>query len=306
MAEPDRNTIREAYLETQAFICERISAVDGKGVFKSDSWKREGGGGGLTRILSEGAVLEKAGVNFSAVEGEVTPLMAKSLKMDAKSFFATGVSIVMHPHNPFVPIIHMNIRYFETDRGKYWFGGGIDLTPHYVIPEQAAAFHRAIKEVCDRYDADWYPKFKQEADDYFYIPHRNETRGIGGIFYDHLAAGHGHEKQDILDFSLDVGRLFPEVYEELIEDNRNHPYGEAHKEWQKIRRGRYVEFNLVYDRGTRFGLVSNGRTESILMSLPAEAKWMYDHHPPEGSAEAQTLALLKKDVDWINYGSTNA
>lgn len=296
----NRQVIKEEYQKIQSEICEKIAAVDGQGDFQKDSWSREGGGGGLTRIFQDGNVLEKAGVNFSAVEGEVTPAMSKNLNMDAKTFFATGVSIVMHPKNPHVPIIHMNIRYFETDTGTYWFGGGIDLTPHYVVPEQASFFHREVKKVCDRFDPEWYPLFKKEADDYFFIPHRNETRGVGGIFYDHLIEDAKHSKEDIFYFSLEVGRLFSEVYSQLINENREKAFSEAEKEWQRIRRGRYVEFNLVYDRGTRFGLVSNGRTESILMSLPLEARWEYDHHPPEESKEAETLNHLKKGIDWIN------
>ncbi|MGB6038204.1 MAG: oxygen-dependent coproporphyrinogen oxidase [Cryomorphaceae bacterium] len=296
----DRKQIEVSYRQIQSLICEKIEQTDGSGKFIEDSWERDGGGGGLTRVMSEGNVLEKAGVNFSAVEGEVTPMMAKNLGMDAKWFFATGVSIVMHPHNPHVPIIHMNIRYFETDKGDYWFGGGIDLTPHYVIEKQAKQFHNSLKSVCDQFDSEWYSKFKKQADDYFYIPHRNETRGIGGIFYDHLSEDSNHSKADILDFSLALGRLFPEIYSSLIDKNRSKSYSESEKEWQKLRRGRYVEFNLVYDRGTRFGLLSNGRTESILMSLPKEANWFYDFKAETGSPEAKTLSLLKKEIDWVN------
>lgn len=306
MSRPDRHTIEKAYRDIQSMICDRISRADGKGVFQKDSWTREGGGGGLTRILASGDALEKAGVNFSAVKGKVTPMMAQSLNMDADEFFATGVSIVMHPNNPHVPIIHMNIRYFETDTGNYWFGGGIDLTPHYIVPEQAAFFHRETKAICDPFNNDWYPRFKKEADDYFFIPHRNETRGVGGIFYDHLSENEEASKEDIFRFSLALGELFPRVYEDLMNRNRNKDFGQAEKEWQLIRRGRYVEFNLVYDRGTRFGLVSNGRTESILMSLPFEARWLYDHQPSIGSQEEFTLNHLKKGIDWINFESKGA
>lgn len=299
MSSPGRQEIEAAYRKIQSLICEKIEQTDGKGKFVEDKWQREGGGGGLTRVVSEGQVLEKAGVNFSSVEGEVTPMMAKNLGMDATWFFATGVSIVMHPHSPHVPIIHMNIRYFETDKGDYWFGGGIDLTPHYVVEDQARHFHLNLKEVCDRFDTAWYSAFKKRADDYFFIPHRNETRGIGGIFYDHLSEDSKHSKSDILEFSLSLGRLFPVLYSELIEKNRKKSFGPEQKEWQKLRRGRYVEFNLVYDRGTRFGLLSNGRTESILMSLPKEANWFYDFQANAGSEEEKTLRLLKKGIDWI-------
>lgn len=300
MPAPDRREIEASYRRIQSLICEKIEQTDGAGKFIEDSWERDGGGGGLTRVMSEGNVLEKAGVNFSAVEGEVTPMMSKNLGMETNWFFATGVSIVMHPHNPHVPIVHMNIRYFETDRGDYWFGGGIDLTPHYVVEKQAKYFHESLKDVCDRFDSNWYSEFKKQADDYFYIPHRNETRGIGGIFYDHLSEDSRHSKADILDFSLALGRLFSEVYSALINENRTKAFTDSEKEWQKLRRGRYVEFNLVYDRGTRFGLLSNGRTESILMSLPKEANWLYDFKTDTGSPEEKTLSLLKKEIDWIN------
>jgi coproporphyrinogen III oxidase len=283
----------------QSVICDRISAADGKAVFNRDEWIRPEGGGGLTRVLTNGAVLEKAGVNFSAVEGPLTPVMAKNLNVDAGNFFATGVSIVMHPHNPFVPIIHMNIRYFEMDNGDYWFGGGIDLTPHYIDSDQAAYFHLELKKVCDRFDPLYYPKFKEWADNYFFIEHRNETRGIGGIFYDHLKADEQHSKDEIFEFSLALGRLFPEVYSHLIEMNKDKSFAPEQKHWQYLRRGRYVEFNLVYDRGTRFGLLSNGRIESILMSLPSEARWDYNHIPKTGSEEQHTLDLLRKGIDWV-------
>lgn len=299
MAAPDRNEIADSYRDIQSLICEQIEKTDGKGSFHKDAWQREGGGGGLTRVMSEGEILEKAGVNFSAVEGAITPAMAKMPGMDGNWFFATGVSIVMHPHSPHVPIIHMNIRYFETDSGNYWFGGGIDLTPHYVVEDQAEYFHKSLKNVCDQYDSKWYPDFKKRADDYFFIPHRNETRGIGGIFYDHLSEDSQHSKADIHQFSLSVGRLFPKVYSELIDQNRRKSFTDSEKEWQKLRRGRYVEFNLVYDRGTRFGLLSNGRTESILMSLPKEANWYYDFQTKSGSAEEKTLKLLRKEIDWV-------
>lgn len=294
-----RDEIERAYRLIQTEICDRISAADGEAVFNRDEWIRPEGGGGLTRVLTNGAVLEKAGVNFSAVEGPLTPVMAKNLKVDAGNFFATGVSIVMHPHNPFVPIIHMNIRYFEMDNGDYWFGGGIDLTPHYIDSDQAAYFHLELKKVCDRFDPQYYPSFKEWADNYFFIEHRNETRGIGGIFYDHLKADDHHSKADIFEFSLALGRLFPDVYSHLIEKNKGKSYTPEQKHWQYLRRGRYVEFNLVYDRGTRFGLLSNGRIESILMSLPSEARWDYNHIPQAGSEEQHTLDLLRKGIDWV-------
>ncbi|MCA1752397.1 MAG: oxygen-dependent coproporphyrinogen oxidase [Flavobacteriales bacterium] len=302
MKEPGRSDIAEAYRSIQSEICERIESADGKGQFSTENWEHHGGGGGTTRIMQQGAILEKAGVNFSGVEGVLTKEMAEGIGADVSPFFATGVSIVMHPHNPHVPIIHMNIRYFETTEGTYWFGGGIDLTPHYVNPDQARFFHESVKKVCDRFDKAYYPKFKKWADDYFYNSHRSETRGVGGIFYDRLTAGEEHSKSDILEFSLAIGRLFHEVYSELIALNHGKPFTEAERQWQLIRRGRYVEFNLVYDRGTRFGLFGNGRVESILMSLPALAAWEYNHIPEKGSPEAATLAMLRKGVDWVSIG----
>lgn len=295
----DRERIAQAYRQIQTHICGAIAAADGGAAFSTEPWNHAGGGGGITRILQKGAVLEKAGVNFSGVEGVLTKEMAASIGVEVSPFFATGVSIVMHPNSPHVPIIHMNIRYFEMEGGGYWFGGGIDLTPHYVVPEQARFFHESVKQVCDRFDLAYYPKFKPWADDYFFNPHRNETRGVGGIFYDHLKEDDHHSKADLLEFSLAVGRLFPEVYTHLIALNRDKPYNEAEKHWQMLRRGRYVEFNLVYDRGTRFGLFGNGRVESILMSLPALAGWEYNHKPAPGSPEATTLEWLRKGVEWV-------
>lgn len=296
--EPNRQHIEQAYRAIQQHICEVIAGADGGAQFGEDPWTRPEGGGGITRILQQGRVLEKAGVNFSAVEGVLSPAMEAAIKAEGTQFFATGVSVVMHPHNPHVPIIHMNIRYFETDSGQYWFGGGIDLTPHYVVPAQAAWFHRQLKALCDAHDPTYYPRFKTWADDYFYIAHRNETRGIGGIFYDHLAADATHTKSDIFDFSKSVGMLFPQVYSHLMGINAQAAYTPVQKEWQLLRRGRYVEFNLVYDRGTRFGLQSNGRSESILMSLPLEARWYYNHVPAHGTPEAETLQWLRKGVDF--------
>ncbi|MEL7160421.1 MAG: oxygen-dependent coproporphyrinogen oxidase, partial [Bacteroidota bacterium] len=227
---------------------------------------------------------------------------AKSLKTapEETSFYATGVSIVLHPRNPHVPIIHMNVRYFELDGGRFWFGGGIDLTPHYVVAEQAAWFHRQLKDTCDRFDPAYYPKFKTWADDYFYLPHRQETRGVGGIFFDRLQpATEDKDKCTLFDFTAAVGETFAPTYLELLGRNRDTPFTEAEKRWQELRRGRYVEFNLVWDRGTKFGLTTNGRTESILMSLPPLAGWEYDFQPSPDSREAKTLAALRKGIDWL-------
>ncbi|HKL03253.1 MAG TPA: oxygen-dependent coproporphyrinogen oxidase [Cryomorphaceae bacterium] len=298
--EVSKEHIAESYRKIQSDICSAIESADGTGLFKSDHWNRDEGGGGHTRILEGGSVLEKAGVNFSEVHGPFSDVMKQSMQTKADAFFATGVSIVMHPNNPHIPIIHMNIRYFEMNDGTYWFGGGIDLTPHYVQREQASYFHKELKDVCDKYDSAYYSRFKEWADDYFFIPHRNETRGVGGIFYDHLSEDEEHSKSSIFNFSEDLGKLFPKIYTHLINENRGREYSEEEKEWQMVRRGRYVEFNLVYDRGTKFGLQSNGRTESILMSLPRQAMWFYNLEPKENSPEAETIALLKKGVDWLS------
>lgn len=282
----------------QSRICAAIESTDGQGKFSSEEWSREGGGGGITRILQHGNVLEKAGVNFSAVHGELPDNIMRALNVNSSQFFATGVSIVMHPVSPMVPIIHMNVRYFELGDGQWWFGGGIDLTPHYVVESDAHFFHSQLKSVCDKYDSAFYPKFKKWADDYFFIKHRNETRGIGGIFFDRLNEVSGHSKEVLFEFLISVGNTFAPVYTELIQRNRNLSYGENEKQWQLIRRGRYVEFNLVYDKGTKFGLDTNGRIESILMSLPDLASWKYDFKPLPESNEARTLRFLKKDISW--------
>ena len=284
----------------QDHICKEIELADGKGFFEEDIWQRPAGGGGRTRIFKNGNIIEKGVVAFSAVHGPTPDKILKKLKLDKADFFATGVSIVLHPKSPMVPIIHMNIRYFEMDNGVHWFGGGIDLTPHYVDQEDAKHFHLEVKKVCDQYDSSYYPKFKTWADDYFYLPHRDETRGIGGIFYDRLIAKDDEQFENILQFSLSLGRLFPEVYGHFMKKNSQLSYGENEKSWQSLRRGRYVEFNLVWDAGTKFGLDTNGRTESILMSMPPQAEWEYMHEPRVGSEEEYTQKHLKKGIDWLS------
>ena len=296
----NKHDIAAYFQGLQDKICAGIAATDGVASFKEDKWTRAEGGGGRTRVIANGAILEKGGVNFSAVEGPLHPKMVTSLNVTEEvEFFATGVSIVMHPENPWVPIIHMNIRYFEMDEQTRWFGGGIDLTPHYVIPTDARFFHHRLKQTCDDFDASFYPKFKAIADDYFFIKHREETRGVGGIFYDRLKPeSTGLDFHQILEFSKAVGNTFLPVYAELIDRNRDEEYTDAHKEWQYLRRSRYAEFNLVYDAGTKFGLETNGRIESILMSLPPTAKWNYNPHVEAGSEEEKTQNLLKKGIDW--------
>ncbi|MDF2157026.1 oxygen-dependent coproporphyrinogen oxidase [Algoriphagus sp. CAU 1675] len=301
MSRKSKEEIAIIYQGIQDHICSELEIHDGGGSFMEDLWDRPEGGGGRTRIFQNGNIIEKGGVAFSAVHGPTPEKILAKLGLEKSDFFATGVSIVLHPKSPMVPIIHMNIRYFEMDNGTHWFGGGIDLTPHYIVPEDARYFHQEVKKVCDRFDPAYYPKFKAWADEYFFVKHRNETRGVGGIFYDRLSAQSDEHFEEILNFSLAVGRLFPDVYGYFMEKNSPLPYGEKEKQWQNLRRGRYVEFNLVWDAGTKFGLDTNGRTESILMSMPPLAEWKYMHQPAPGSPEEFTLEHLKKDMDWLSY-----
>jgi coproporphyrinogen III oxidase len=294
-----KEEIAAYFKELQVSICDQLEAVDGNGKFRSDRWERPGGGGGDSRIIENGNIIEKGGVNFSAVHGPTPENILNALELDKADFFATGVSIVQHPHNPWVPIIHMNIRYFEMSSGAWWFGGGMDLTPHFIDDAQAAWFHRQLKDICDHHDVTYYPAFKKWADDYFFLKHRDETRGVGGIFFDRLGADKD-TKEQLFDFVKAVGELFAPVYTQLMKLNANKPFGEKEKIWQHLRRGRYVEFNLVWDKGTRFGLDTNGRTESILMSLPPQANWQYNYRPEKRSRESATLEKLKKGIDWLN------
>ncbi|EIM77846.1 coproporphyrinogen III oxidase [Nitritalea halalkaliphila LW7] len=294
-----KETIVADFKAIQDHICAELEGADGQGRFKEDLWDRPEGGGGRTRTLTGGAIIEKGGVAFSAVHGPTPQKILNKLQLKEADFFATGVSIVIHPNSPMVPIIHMNIRYFEMSNGVNWFGGGIDLTPHYVDREDARYFHQEVKAHCDQYDPSYYPKFKTWADDYFYLKHRQETRGVGGIFFDRLHEEAPDKKAELFDFVKGVGYLFPKVYTHFMRKNSLLPYGPAEKSWQGIRRGRYVEFNLVWDAGTKFGLDTNGRTESILMSMPPEANWAYMHPVEIGSREAETLSLLKKGIDWV-------
>ncbi|MBY5959802.1 oxygen-dependent coproporphyrinogen oxidase [Membranicola marinus] len=290
-----------SYFESlQDDICTALEKMDGKGRFREDLWEREGGGGGRTRII-HGAGIEKGGVNYSHVHGAVTPKMRDAMNMDGDQWQACGVSIVLHPVSPMVPIIHMNVRYFELDDGAdWWFGGGIDLTPHYVDVALAKNFHLKMKGVCDAFDPAGYDKYKKWADDYFYIPHRRETRGVGGIFFDHLNEQSGSDKAAIFQFVQNVGEVFVPTYQEQYEATNHRPYGNLEKVWQMIRRGRYVEFNLVWDRGTKFGLISDGRTESILMSLPPQANWAYQYDESEDKNAVNTQEWLKKGVNWVD------
>ncbi len=292
-----KEKITDWFKSLQDDICQQLTEADGGGTFREDLWERDGGGGGRSRIF-HGKVIEKGGVNFSAVHGSLPDKIRDSLKVDAGLFYATGVSIVLHTHNPFVPIIHMNVRYFEMP-DKWWFGGGIDLTPHYINPDEATVFHQKLKTSCDKHHPSHYPIFKNWADDYFYIKHRQETRGVGGIFFDHLNDKDGTTKEQRFDFVKEIGNTFCPIYLPLMAENKNKAFTDTHKKWQLLRRSRYVEFNLVWDRGTRFGLDTNGRTESILMSMPPDAKWVYDFQVEKGSEEEKTQELLKKGVDWV-------
>lgn len=300
-----KEEIASNYQQIQNEICSALEQLDGKSNFEEEIWEREGGGGGRTRVIQNGNVLEKGGVNFSAVHGKLPDGVKKALKVEQDDFFATGVSIVMHPNHPLVPIIHMNIRYFEmpssfdTGLPLRWFGGGIDLTPHYVIEDDARFFHSSLKNVCDQYSTDFYSRFKAWADDYFFIKHRDETRGIGGIFYDRLAATDDLSWENIFEFSKSLGRSFTPIYTELVNRNRCTEFTPEQQEWQYLRRSRYAEFNLVYDAGTKFGLETNGRIESILMSLPPTAKWLYNYQAQPGSQEEKTISLLKKGINWV-------
>jgi coproporphyrinogen III oxidase len=297
-----KEQIAADYQLIQNEICAALEAVDGKAKFEEEQWEREGGGGGRTRIIQNGNIFEKGGVNFSAVYGQLPESMKKSLKVDQDDFFATGISIVIHPNHPLVPIIHMNIRYFEMPSADHqpvrWFGGGIDLTPHYVVEDDARFFHESLKTICAQFNREFYHRFKIWADDYFFIKHRNETRGIGGIFYDRLTANDDMSWEDIFEFSKALGRSFIPTYTELVNRHKNETFTDEQQQWQYQRRSRYTEFNLVYDAGTRFGLETNGRIESILMSLPPTAKWFYNFQPQPGSEEEKTLSLLKKGINW--------
>lgn len=294
--------IKSYLIELQNTICSTLELVDGKAVFQSDRWERPEGGGGHSRVIQNGNVFEKGGVNFSHVYGRL-PEVLKSETRKADFFHATGVSIVIHPQNPFVPIIHMNVRYFcmtDTEDGEVadeWFGGGIDLSPAYPNEEDTRHMHTVLKNTCDAFDITYYPEFKKWCDDYFTIKHRHEMRGVGGIFFDHLRPGHPDEKEKLFNFMQAVGNSFLPVYTEIAERNKSRAFTEKNREWQYIRRGRYTEFNLVYDRGTHFGLKTNGRIESILMSLPPHAEWKYNFMPELDSEEHKTLAFFQPK-DW--------
>ncbi len=291
--------------QLQNQICHALERIDGAAVFEEDVWERPGGGTGHTRVLQNGKVFEKGGVNFSEVYGNITPVMKKQLQIGGYSFFATGLSLVIHSYNPFVPTVHANFRYFELydeqmSKTDCWFGGGTDLTPYYLFEDDATHFHQTLKTACDQFHFSYYPLFKKQCDEYFVNHHRGkEARGIGGIFYDHLRSGATQNDEFWLSFSIACSQAFLPAYLPIVEKRMNTLFMDQHKYWQEIRRGRYVEFNLLHDRGTLFGLNTNGRTESILMSLPPTVRFNYDYLPEPGSEEDKLYKVCLHPKDWL-------
>ncbi len=311
--------------QLQDQICNKLEEVDGGGKFAEDSWTREEGGGGRSRVIRQANVLEQGGVNFSEVWGENLPpsILKQRPEAEGHGFYATGTSMVLHPHNPYVPTVHLNYRYFEAGP-VWWFGGGVDLTPYYPFPEDVAHFHRTLKAACDRHNSAYYQVFKPWCDEYFYLKHRQETRGVGGLFFDYQDGlgelyrgpnldGNAAEQskqigevsqrswEDLFKFVQDCGQAFLPAYVPIIEKRQGKEYGERERDFQLYRRGRYVEFNLVYDRGTIFGLQTNGRTESILMSLPPLVRWEYNYHPEPNTPEAELYNTFLKPQEWVNW-----
>ncbi|MEZ4842424.1 MAG: oxygen-dependent coproporphyrinogen oxidase [Flavobacteriaceae bacterium] len=290
--------------QLQDTITSKLEEIDGKAKFQEDLWQRPEGGGGRTRVIQNGNVFEKGGVNISAVHGILPKSMQSYFNVGEVDFFACGLSLVLHPVNPFVPTVHANWRYFEMyDKdGKIidsWFGGGQDLTPYYLFEEDVKHFHQVCKMACDKHNPNFYEEYKKKCDDYFYNSHRGEARGVGGLFFDYCKATEDFSMQQWYDFVTEVGNSFLEAYVSIVERRKSIEYSQENKDWQEIRRGRYVEFNLVHDKGTLFGLKTNGRIESILMSLPPHVQWVYDHHPEKGSEEEKLLEVLKNPEDWI-------
>lgn len=294
--------IKAYLLGLQDRLCATFAAEDGAAVFDEDDWIRPAGGGGRTRVLADGAVFERAGVNFSHVHGAALPPAASAARPElaGRSFQALGVSVVVHPQNPYVPTSHCNVRYFRAEKPGaepvWWFGGGFDLTPYYGFTDDAQHWHRTAKRACDAFGAEYYGRFKKWCDEYFFLKHRDEPRGIGGLFFDDFAEqGFGHA----FGFLQSVGDAYLDAYLPIVQRRRATPYGERERDFQLYRRGRYVEFNLVYDRGTLFGLQSGGRAESILMSLPPRVSWRYDWRPEPGSAEAKLYEVFLVPRDWV-------
>lgn len=302
MNQPGIKVVKEYLLHLQDSICDGLTTLDGKETFHEDSWDRDSGGGGRTRVLTNGAVFEQAGVNFSHVFGDNLPASATAHRPElaGRSFQATGVSLVIHPNNPYVPTSHANVRFFLAEKEGaepvWWFGGGFDLTPYYPFAEDVVQWHQQAKSACDPFGDDYYSRFKKWADEYFYLKHRSETRGVGGLFFDDLNENGFDES---FNFLKSIGDHYLSAYSPIVEKRKDTPFGERERDFQLYRRGRYVEFNLVYDRGTLFGLQSGGRTESILMSLPPLVKWRYDWRPEPGSPEAVLYDEFLAPKDWL-------
>ncbi|MBD2292350.1 oxygen-dependent coproporphyrinogen oxidase [Anabaena sphaerica FACHB-251] len=311
--------------QLQDEITQALEALDGVGKFMEDSWERPEGGGGRSRVLRDGAIFEQAGVNFSEVWGSHLPpsILAQRPEATGHGFYATGTSLVLHPRNPYVPTVHLNYRYFEAGP-VWWFGGGADLTPYYPFAEDAAHFHQTLKQACDQHHPEYYPVFKRWCDEYFYLKHRDETRGVGGLFLDYQdgqgsiyrgpnpngeAAIYSNQVgalpprtwEELFALVQECGKAFVPAYEPIVKRRHGIEYGDRQRNFQLYRRGRYVEFNLVYDRGTIFGLQTNGRTESILMSLPPLVRWEYGYQPEPNSPEAELYETFLKPQDWINW-----
>jgi coproporphyrinogen III oxidase len=290
--------------ELQDKITQRLEEIDGSAKFQEDLWKRPEGGGGRTRVIENGSVFEKGGVNISEVYGPLAPAMQQYFKVGDVDFFACGLSLVLHPKNPMVPTVHANWRYFEMydkegNTIDQWFGGGQDLTPYYLFDEDATHFHSVCKTACDKHDAAFYKKYKKSCDEYFWNAHRDEARGIGGLFFDYCKPTEGRSIEDWYAFVTEVGNSFLDSYVPIVQKRKDLDYTPEQSDWQEVRRGRYVEFNLVHDKGTLFGLKTNGRIESILMSLPPHVQWKYDHHPEAGSEEEKLLDVLKTPKQWV-------
>ncbi len=286
-------------------ICTALEEIDGKEKFREDLWERDGGGGGRTRVIEKGDVFEKGGVNISTVHGELPDPIKKHFSVEEGWFWAGGISLVIHPESPMVPTVHANFRYFELyddekmeHRVDGWFGGGADLTPYYLWMEDAKHFHYVLKNACDKHGNDLYSRFKKQCDDYFFNTHRGEARGIGGLFFDYLREDDNRSLADWHAFTEDTGSAFLDAYLPIVKRRADEPYTADQKYWQEIRRGRYVEFNLIHDRGTLFGLKTKGRIESIFMSLPPSVRWDYDFQPKAGSREEKLLDVLKNPRVW--------
>ncbi len=303
---PIKNRFADYITSLQNKICSTLEEYDREASFQEDQWERDGGGGGITRIIEDGDLFEKGGVNISTVHGTLPDPIKKKFGVEAQYFYAAGLSLVLHPYSPMIPTIHANFRYFELyedevggPRKDAWFGGGIDLTPYYLWEEDVRHFHEVLKNACDPHGEDLYPRFKEACDEYFYLDHRDEARGVGGIFFDYLRANEERTLEDWFAFTTDAGDVFLDTYVPIIERRRDEPYGDSHRYFQEVRRGRYVEFNLVYDRGTLFGLKTGGRTESILMSMPPRVRWDYNYQIQENSPEEEMLEVLKNPRDWV-------